>query len=41
MTKNIQKTKIKQMRCCLCRNIVNTILFVDEITQINVLSKYT
>lgn len=41
MTKNIQKTKIKQMRCCLCRNIVNTILFVDEKNQINVLSKYT
>jgi hypothetical protein len=41
MTKNIENTRIKQMKCCLCRNIVKTISFVDEFTQINMLSKYT
>lgn len=40
MTNIMQNTKIKSMKCCLCRNIVNTITFVDEITQIDVLSKF-
>jgi len=40
MTKTRQKSNIKIMKCCLCRNTVDTILFLDEITQHNVLSKY-
>jgi hypothetical protein len=40
MTKQENKIKITNIHCCLCRNNVNTILFLDENTRKNVLSNY-
>ena len=40
ITKMENKLDIKKINCCLCRNPVNTMLFLDENTRLNVLSKH-
>jgi hypothetical protein len=40
MTKRENKFKIKKLKCCLCRNNVNMMLFLDENTRLDVLSCY-